>query len=113
MREPLLEQQKKTDEKQDKVIEKLTEHHLALTDSCNKLIELLETLTLQKPEIIISPSIETTPSTSKIEKCNLDKFLMNKESIDILDKYAYFLPSAYKDNKDLDMKKKIFMMLMR
>ena len=42
LRDPSLEQQKKLDEKQDKVIERLKENHLTLTDSFNKMIEVLK-----------------------------------------------------------------------
>ena len=60
----------------------------------------LKAPTLEKPEIVITPLKEATPSTSKVEKYNFDKFLMNKESSDILDKYGYELPSSYKEHKD-------------
>ena len=74
LREPLLEQQKKTDEKQDEVIEQLRENQLALTDSFNKMIETskqksitpgitLKTPTLENPEIYFSPPV--TPSKEK------------------------------------------------
>ena len=97
LREPLLEQQKKTDEKQDKVIEQLTENQLALTDSFQKMIEtskersLLPRITsksptLEKPEVKFSPISspetfvyataspeETSPLTSKEETPSTSK----------------------------------------
>ena len=40
LREPLIEQQKKTDEKQDKVIEQLQKNQLALTSGIQDIISL-------------------------------------------------------------------------
>ena len=49
LREPLIEQQKKTDEKQDAVIEQLRENQLALTDGLKDLVESnRDVLTLQQ-----------------------------------------------------------------
>lgn len=70
----LIEQQKKTDKKQDEVIQQLKENQTALTDFFNKMIEAskqksitpgitLKTPTLEKPEIFFTPSKETAPST--------------------------------------------------
>lgn len=74
MREPLIKQQKKTDKKQDEVIQQLKENQTALTDFFTEMIEAskqksitpgitLKTPTREKPEIVFTPSKETAPST--------------------------------------------------
>ena len=50
LREPLIEQQKKTDEKQDKVIEQLHENQLALTSGIQDIMALNRELPQLKPE---------------------------------------------------------------
>lgn len=51
---------------------------------------------------------EKQRSTSKkAEKYDLDKYLKNKESEEILDKYGYELPSFYRDNDDVNISDQI------
>ena len=50
LREPLIEQQKKTDEKQDKVIEQLQKNQLALTSGLEDIMTLNRELPQLKPE---------------------------------------------------------------
>ena len=63
-----------------------------------------ETLYPSTPTEELQPSTSTEPPTcKKVETNDLDKFLNNKESTDILNNYGYLLPSQYKDNKDVDI----------
>ena len=63
LRDPLIEQQKKTDEKQDAVIEQLRENQLALTDGLKDLVESnRDVLTLQQE--LPFPGVKAPPAKS-------------------------------------------------
>ena len=55
LREPLIEQQKKTDEKQDKVIEQLKKNQLALTSGIQDIMTLNRELPQITPEELAAP----------------------------------------------------------
>ena len=76
LRDPLIEQQKKTDEKQDAVIEQLRENQLALTGGFKDLVESnRDVLTLQQ-ELPFPGGMEalpfppTSPRTTKRKSSN-------------------------------------------
>ena len=56
LREPLIEQQKKTDEKQDKVIEQLQKNQLALTSGIQDIMTLNRELPQPEPEDLGKPA---------------------------------------------------------
>ena len=63
LRDPLIEQQKKTDEKQDAVIEQLRENQLALTGGLRDLVESnRDVLTLQQE--LPFPGVAAPPAKS-------------------------------------------------
>ena len=67
LRDPLIEQQKKTDAKQDAVIEQLRENQLALTGGFKDLLESnRDVLTLQK-ELPFPGEMEALPATAPSE----------------------------------------------
>ena len=75
LREPLIEQQKKTDEKQDQVIEQLKQNQLALTSG------LQDILALNQEEFQLAPEELTSPSTPKSKplELNLDREYSSEE----------------------------------
>ena len=81
LREPLLEQQKKTDEKQDKVIEQLRENQRALTEGIQDIVTLNKEL----------PGIEVQKEKqSAIYDLGKD---FNQDEIDYLVKHDLYHPS--------------------
>ena len=84
LREPLIEQQKKTDEKQDKVIEQLQKNQLALTSGIQELPQL-------EPEDFEGPKELPAPDEDKL-MANIDK-KFNKEEMEIIKKYNLEAPS--------------------
>ena len=56
LRDPLIEQQKKTDEKQDKVIEQLQKNQLALTSGIQDIMALNRELPQLEPEDLGKPA---------------------------------------------------------
>ena len=83
LREPLIEQQKKTDEKQDKVIEQLQKNQLALTRG----IQDIMTLNRELPQIAPDEMSEL-PITTKEKKVFSGNIAnrFNDEDIQIIDK---------------------------
>ena len=78
------------DEKRKKILKFIQQQEKILEDIEEKLKE--------KTEEKIEESIKQ-PKTTKIEykKSEMDRYLLNKDSIDILKSYGFDLPSKYKD----------------
>ena len=81
LREPLIEQQKKTDEKQDKVIEQLKENQLALTSGIQDIITLNRELPQIAPEEMQELAI--TPKEEKVFIANIEKRFGKKHEKDM------------------------------
>ena len=90
LREPLIEQQKKTDEKQDKVIEQLQKNQLALTSGIQDII----TLNRELPQIAHEEMQELpiTPKEEKVFIANIGKRFDEKD-MEIIDELGLIKPS--------------------
>ena len=84
LREPLIEQQKKTDEKQDRVIEQLQKNQLALTSGIQDIMTLNRELPQLEPEDYAGPRELPAPD-EKVLMANIDK-KFNKEEMEIFKK---------------------------
>ena len=82
LREPLIEQQKKTDEKQDRVIEQLQKNQLALTSGIQDIMTLNRELPQLEPEDYAGP--RELPAPEKV-MANIDK-KFNEEEKEIIKK---------------------------
>ena len=90
LREPLIEQQKKTDEKQDRVIEQLQKNQLALTSGIQDIMTLNRELPQVEPEDFGGP--KELPALEEKALANLDnKF--TKEEKEIIKKNNFMDPS--------------------
>ena len=87
LREPLIEQQKKTDEKQDRVIEQLQKNQLALTSG----IQDIMTLNRELPQLEPEDSPKELPAPEKV-MANIDK-KFNEEEKEIIKKNQLIAPS--------------------
>ena len=87
LREPLIEQQKKTDEKQDKVIEQLQKNQLALTSGLEDIMTLNRELPQLKPE----GAPRELPAPEQL-MANIDK-KFNEEEKATLNKNQLMAPS--------------------
>ena len=83
LREPLIEQQKKTDEKQDKVIEQLEKNQLALTSGLEDIMTLNRELPQVEPEDFAGP--RELPAPDDKVMANIDK-KFNEEEMKIIKK---------------------------
>ena len=90
LREPLIEQQKKkTDEKQDKVIEQLHKNQLALTSG----IQDIMTLNTELPKITAEEMPDLpTPKEEKVFIANIEKRFHEKDN-EIIDELGLIKPS--------------------
>ena len=78
LREPLIEQQKRSDEKQDQVIEQLRENQLALTEGFKDLVETNgDVITLNKE----LPQIEAEPPKERITADVDNRFSQDEKNI--------------------------------
>ena len=89
LREPLIEQQKKTDEKQDKVIEQLQKNQLALTSGIQDIMTLNRELPQPEPE---DTPRELPASDEQVLMANMDK-KFNEEEKATLTKNKLMAPS--------------------
>ena len=87
LREPLIEQQKKTDEKQDKVIEQLQKNQLALTSG----LEDIMTLNRELPQLEPEDAPRELPAPEQL-MANIDK-KFNEEEKATLNKNNLMAPS--------------------
>ena len=70
LREPLIEQQKKTDAKQDKIIDQLQKNQLALTSGIQDIMTLNRELPQLEPEDFGGPRELPAPDEKKSRKTN-------------------------------------------
>ena len=91
LREPLIEQQKKTDEKQDKVIEQLQKNQVALTSGLEDIMALNRELPQLKPEDLGEPRELPAPD-EQVLMANMDK-KFNEEEKATLNKNNLRAPS--------------------
>ena len=87
LREPLIEQQKKTDEKQDRVIDQLQKNQLALTSG----IQDIMTLNRELPQLEPEDAPKELPAPEKV-MANIDK-KFNEEEKEIIKKNQLMTPS--------------------
>ena len=90
LREPLIEQQKKTDEKQDKVIEQLQKNQLAITSGIQDIMTLNTELPQVEPENF--GGLRELPAPEEKVMANIDK-KFNKEEMEIIKKNKLMTPS--------------------
>ena len=91
LREPLIEQQKKTDAKQDKVIEQLQKNQLALTSGIQDIMTLNRELPQLEPEDFGGPRELPAPE-EKVQMANISK-KFNAEEMEIFKKNNLMAPS--------------------
>ena len=91
LREPLIEQQKKTDAKQDKVIEQLQKNQLALTSGLEDIMALDRELPQLEPEDLGEPRELPAPN-EQVLMANMDK-KFNEEEKATLNKNKLMAPS--------------------
>ena len=87
LREPLIEQQKKTDAKQDRVIEQLQKNQLALTSGIQDIV----TLNRELPQLEPEDAPKELPAPEKV-MANIDK-KFNEEEKEIIKKNQLMAPS--------------------
>ena len=85
LREPLIEQQKKTDEKQDRVIEQLQKNQLALTSGIQDIMTLNTELPQITPEEFADPKELPAPE-EKITIANINKKFGERDMEIIIEK---------------------------
>ena len=111
LREPLIEQQKKTDEKQDKVIEQLQKNQLALTSGIQDIMTLnaeLPQITAEEPvapenrEDFIANIENRFESEDRqiIDKLGLIPPIKQLMNIDVLEKYQEDVKKVKQQNKN-------------
>ena len=91
LREPLIEQQKKTDEKQDKVIEQLQKNQLALTSGIQDIMTLNKELPQLESGEIEGPKELPAPDED-ILMANINK-KFDDEEMEIFKKNSLMVPS--------------------
>ena len=91
LREPLIEQQKKTDEKQDKVIEELKKNQKAITSGIQDIMTLNTELPQITPEDFGDPKELPAPE-EKIIIADINKKFGEKD-FEIIGKYGLTLPT--------------------
>ena len=91
LREPLIEQQKKTDAKQDKIIDQLQKNQVALTSGIQDIMTLNRELPQLEPEDFGGPRELPAPD-EKVLMANIDK-KFNEEEMEIIKKYNLEAPS--------------------
>ena len=91
LREPLIEQQKKTDEKQDRVIEQLQKNQLALTSGIQDIMTLNRELPQLEPEDFRGPEKLPAPD-EKVLMADINK-KFNEEEMEIFKKNNLMDPS--------------------
>ena len=91
LREPLIEQQKKTDEKQDKIIDQLQKNQVALTSGIQDIMTLNKELPQLEPEDFGGPRELPAPDED-ILMANINKKFDDKE-MDIIKIYNLEAPS--------------------
>ena len=84
LREPLIEQQKKTDEKQDKVIEQLQKNQKAITSGIQDIMTLNTELPQLAPEDFAGPKELPAPD-AKVLMADINK-KFNEEEMEIIKK---------------------------
>ena len=87
LREPLIEQQKKTDEKQDKVIEQLQKNQLALTSRIQDIMTLNRELPQIAPE-----DMQESAITPKVYIANIGKRFDEKD-LEIIEDLGLVTPA--------------------
>ena len=90
LREPLIEQQKKTDEKQDKVIEQLQKNQLALTSGIQDIMTLNRELPQLEPEDFAGPKELPAPD-EKVLIADINK-KFNEEDFAYFEKKTVLYP---------------------
>ena len=90
LREPLIEQQKKTDAKQDKIIDQLQKNQVAWTSGIQDIMTLNKELPQLEPEDFGGPRELPAPD-EKVLMANIDK-KFNEEEMDIIKKYNLEAP---------------------
>ena len=90
LREPLIEQQKKTDEKQDKIIEQLQKNQLALTSGIQDIMTLNTELPQIAPEEFADPKELPAPE-EKVIIADINKKFKEKD-FEIIEKFGLVLP---------------------
>ena len=91
LREPLIEQQKKTDEKQDKVIEELKKNQKAITSGIQDIMTLNRELPQITPEEFADPKELPAPE-EKVIIADINKKFGEKD-FEIIGKYGLTLPT--------------------
>ena len=91
LREPLIEQQKKTDEKQDKVIEQLQKNQLALTSGIQDIMTLNRELPQLEPEDFAGPKELPAPD-EKVLIADINK-KFNEEDFAYFEKNSIIPPN--------------------
>ena len=85
LREPLIEQQKKTDEKQDRVIEQLKKNQLALTSGIQDIMTLNRDLPQITPDEYTRPR-ELPPPEEKVTTANISQKFNEKDMVILREK---------------------------
>ena len=91
LREPLIEQEKNTDAKQDKIIDQLQKNQVALTSGSQDIMTLNKELPQLEPEDFGGPRELPAPD-EKVLMANIDK-KFNEEEMEIIKKYNLEAPS--------------------
>ena len=92
LREPLIEQQKKTDEKQDQVIEQLQKNQLALTSGIQDIMTLNRELPQVEPEEYSEPRKLSAPAEKGIY-ADIDQNFTDEDLTILKEKDLIFPPS--------------------
>ena len=90
LREPIIEQQKKTDEKQDKVIEQLQKNQKAITSGIQDIMTLNTELPQIAPEEFADPKELPAPE-EKVIIADINKKFGEKD-FEIIEKFGLVLP---------------------
>ena len=96
LRKPLIEQQKRSDEKQDKVIEQLKENQLAITEGIQDIV----TLNKELPQLSIEEAKERSQKDIILDIENA----FNDKDKEIIGRYGFIRPKDLlkKDNEYLN-----------
>ena len=84
LREPLIEQEKRTDEKQDRVIEQLKENQLAITEGIQDIV----TLNKELPQLSIEEDKERSQKDIILDIENA----FNDKDKEIIGRYGFIRP---------------------
>ena len=104
---PLIESQdnikKSIDDKQNATLAQLQANQLAITQALNQIRLVINKV------IAKDTSADTSADTSEGNISDFDKYLLNKESIDILNKNRYYnLPSEYHNTDEITINKLLY-----